>query len=262
MEVNIEFSKEELEEIHENCFWNCGGEGNIYRIPIGRHNILLKLFYIPFEDRFCLPKRTIENKEKKITLLRDMKLPNKVQVQKNIYLKNEFIGYALNEAENYQDFCFNAFSTYQRMEFLKRLRRELQHFHELGIIYGDLKSDNVLSHVSNYKLGCLCNLDNVQVKDYPIDLMSSYVDEFLYQYGDADENLDWYVLNLLTLESVYHLDRTTIEPYHETRAFMDHYRGNSDALRSMQHINSHYEGKLLLDDPTFYEEIDISYSKK
>ena len=41
VENNIEISKEELEKIHENYFWNCGGEGNIYRIPIGRHNILM-----------------------------------------------------------------------------------------------------------------------------------------------------------------------------------------------------------------------------
>ena len=131
-----------------------------------------------------------------------------------------------------------------------------------GNLAGDLSTVNVLAHITNYKLGCLCDLDNMQIGDLPFDITSDYVNEFLFQYGKADEKLDWYVLNLLTLESVYGLDKTTYVAYTETRSFMDHYRGNCEALRAMQNINSQFEGKLLLDDPDFYTEVGIQYYKK
>lgn len=253
--------KEDIEEIHQLYYWTSGGEGSIYRIPNGRRNVLLKLFYDQ-HNQSSLPIKTIENKRKKIEILKDMILPNRVQIEGRVFLDNEFIGYILGEAMNFQDFSFNTFTTFQKLEFLKRLRKQLERFHELGIIYGDLKSDNVLSHYKNHKLGCLCDLDNTQVHNLPIDIKSDYVDEFLYQYGEVDEMLDWYVLNLLTLEAIYGLDKSTYIAYQETRKFMDHYRGNSEALKSMQHITPHYEGTLLIDEPEFYKEIGIQYYKK
>lgn len=260
---DIYFDKqEELIELGDFYYWTSGSEGLIYRIPDGRKNMLMKLFFEPNIGTFLWPDATIKNKEKKVQCLKAMALPNKVQVKGKIFLQNEFIGYFLNEAMDYQDFCFNSFTTFQKLGFLKRLRNQLVRFHKLGIIYGDLKSNNVLAHYRNYRLGCLCDLDNMQIKDLPIDIKSNYVDEFLYQYGKVDEKLDWYVLNLLTLESIHELDQTTDMAYHETRAFMDHYRGNCEALREMQHVSPHYEGSLLIEDPTFYEEIGIQYYKK
>ncbi len=259
---NIYFkSSQELTEFHKLFYWKSGSEGNIYRIPDGIKNILLKLFYNPFNGA-SLPEKTIQNKRKKISTLKKMVLPNRVQVKGNVFLDDKFIGYILTEAMNYQDLCFNSFTTFQKLEFLRRLKTQLQRFHALGIIYGDLKSNNVLSHISNYKLGCLCDLDNMQVKGYPIDITSDYVDEFLFQYGDINEKLDWYMFNLLTLETIFGLDKTTYMAYIETRSFMNNYTGNCSSLKAMQHITSLYKGDLLIDDPRFYEEIGIQYYKK
>lgn len=254
-------SKEQLKKLHEQFYWTSGGEGNIYRIPDGRKNVILKLFYNPFSEA-SLPEKTMQNKKQKVELLEKVKLPNKVQIEGRIFLSDEFIGYIMGEAINYQDFCFNTFTNFQRLEFLKRLKTQLQRFHELGIVYGDLKSNNVLSHIHNHKLGCLCDLDNMQVKEYPIDITSDYIDEFLCWYGEVDEKLDWYVMNLLTLETVFNLDKTTYVAYTETRTVINHYQGKCNTLREMQRITPHYEGNLLIEDPTFYEEIGMQYYKK
>lgn len=253
---------EDLIELSELYYWTSGSEGLIYRIPDGRKNMLMKLFFEPNVGTFLWPDATMKNKEQKVQCLKEMALPNKVQVKGNIFFKGEFIGYFFHEAMNYQDFCFNSFTTFQKLEFLKRLRNQLVRFHKLGIVYGDLKSNNVLAHVTNHKLGCLCDLDNMKIKDFPIDIKSNYVDEFLYQYGEVDEKLDWYVFNLLTLEAIYGLDRTTDAAYHETRAFMDQYSGSCSSLREMQHITPHYEGNLLIDNSEFYKEVGIQYYKK
>lgn len=253
--------RENLEEIHQYYYWNYGSEGVIYRIPDGKRNMLMKIFFDHYNGK-PFPIKTMQNKKRKIDVLKNMALPNKVQVEGRVFLQDEFIGYILGEAMNYQDFSLNAFTTFQKLEFLRKLRKQLERFHKLGIIYGDLKSDNVLSHYKNYRLGCLCDLDNAQVHNLPIDIQSDYVDEFLYQYGDIDEKLDWYVFNLLTLEAIYELDKSTYIAYQETRDFMVHYKGTCEALRAMQHITPQYEGSLLIDEPEFYKEIGIQYYKK
>lgn len=259
---SFDFTHKQLEEIHDTHFWKFGGEGNLYRIFNGKKRYVLKLFYEPYKDQYVWPKHIIKNKEKKITILGESKLPNHIHILGRATTEHEFIGYVMSEAHSYQDFCLNTFLPSQQIIFLRKLRNQLQRFHDLGLFYGDLKSDNVLSHISHYHLGCLCDLDNMQVKEFPIDIRSDYVDEFLYQYGEVDEKLDWYVFNLLTTETLYHLDKTTTIPYHETRKFMDYYRGNSKALKEMQKINEHYQGNLLIDDPAFYEEIKVPYSLK
>jgi len=259
----IDLTHQQLIEICEDAFWANGGEGNVYRIFLGGNKrILLKLFYSPYKDIFFLPKATLENKEKKVEYLSSITLPNQVQIYSSVKLEGEFIGYMMNEAINYEPFCFNTYSLEQKIIFLNKLKKQLTRFHELGIVFGDLKSDNVLSHQTNYKLGAICDLDNMKINDYRIDVMSPYMDEFLYQYGIVDENLDWYVLNLLTLEAVHKLDLTTYAAYEETRNFMDKYRGKSEALRKMQMIRTDFNGDLLLDDPNFYEELDIPYTLK
>lgn len=259
---SFDFTHKQLEQLHDIHFWKFGGEGNLYRIFNGKKRYVLKLFYEPYKELYVWPKHIVENKEKKITILESKNFPNHIQILGNATVEHEFIGYFMNEAYPYQDFCLNTFSTYQQIIFLKKLRNQLQRFHNLGYFYGDLKSDNVLSHIYRYNLSCLCDLDNMQIKEFPIDIKSDYVDEFLYQYGEVDEKLDWYVFNLLTIETLYHLDKTTTIPYHETRKFMDNYRGNSSALKEMQKINEHYQGNLLIDDADFYEEINVPYLLK
>lgn len=253
--------RKNLEEIHQLYYWNYGSEGVIYRIPDGKRNILMKIFFDHY-NRKPFPIETMQNKKRKIDVLKNITLPNRVQVEGRIFLQDKFIGYLLGEAMNFHDFSLNTFTTFQKLEFLKRLRNQLTRFHELGIIYGDLKSDNVLAHYSNYKLGCLCDLDNAQIGNLPIDIKSDYVDEFLYQYGEVDAMLDWYAFNLFTLETIYGLDKTSCTAYEETRSYMDQYKGSCEALRKMQHITPQYEGSLLIDEPEFYKEIGIQYYKK
>ena len=110
-------SRDDLIELQELYYWTSGSEGIIYRIPNGRRNILMKLFYIPQFNEIFLPLQTIKNKEQKVQILGNMILPNRVQIEGNIFLNDEFIGYLLGEAMNHQDFCFNTFTVFQKLEF-------------------------------------------------------------------------------------------------------------------------------------------------
>lgn len=259
---NITLTRKQLENITSELYWISGGEGTIYRIPINKHQrILLKLFWNPF-SKATIPEQTLKNKQQKIKLLQEIAIPNEVQILSSAFFEDQFLGYFMNEAKEFQEFSYNTCSCFEQLQFLKRLKKQLIRFHELGIIYGDLKSDNVLIHLQNWKKGCLCDLDNIQLQEFPIDTINQFADEFLFQYGIADEKLDWYALNLLTLETFYRLDRKTYITYQETREFMDHYKGQSKALREMQHITPDYEGSLLIDDPDFHSEIGLSYLLK
>lgn len=253
------FNKEELQMIHDACFWNGGGEGDIYRIFLEkRKRILLKLFYNPFEDSFLLKDEVLKNKKRKVEVLKQIVLPNQTQVLDSISLDGQFIGYAMTEAIDYQPFTFNTCSSYQKIIFLTKLRNQLIRFHQLGVIHGDLKSDNVLSHYSNYRLGCLCDLDNMQVENLPIDTYNVSTEQFVTKYGRVDENLDWYLFNLLTLEQLYYLDKNSSISFEEVKNFIRHYQGNSKTVKEMTQITPDYSGSILLEDPNFYEELDLS----
>lgn len=258
---DIQVTKQDLENIRANDFWTSGGEGAIFKLHNGPKNMVLKLFYDISYDMFSLPITAINRKHQKLKLLRSLPLPNYIKIGPMVYLKDQFIGYFMKEAKGFQEFGYNTFSVYQQIVFLKKLRKQLERFHQMGIIYGDLKSDNILSHYDNYKLGCFCDLDNVSIKNFSFDVTSYFTELFIEEYGKIDEKLDWYLFNLLTLETLYRLDRYSSIAYTETMRFIDSYHGKSKVLEEMKKITESYEGNLLIDEPNFYKELNIPFLK-
>lgn len=84
---------------------------------------------------------------------------------------------------------------------LKNLKELLQRLNSQGIIYGDLSANNILVNRKTGKVK-LCDIDNTQVDEYPIDL-KNYILKY-YSSGEAlvDENADMYMHNFLTLRSI------------------------------------------------------------
>lgn len=259
----IDIQRKDLITLYEQYFWTNGGEGDIYKIPVGQKHILMKVFYDPIHDCPFWPRSVLQNKENKSHLLKTIILPNKIQIMTDLSMEKEFIGYVMNEAEDFQNFSYSPFNAYQKLELLRRLKNQLKRFHQLGIIYGDLKTTNVLSHTQNYRLHCLCDLDNMNIGSFQIDAMSENTKKFLEQYGCLDEKLDWYFFNVLTIESIFYLNAaTTHEAYYETEYFIKQYRGKSETLHEVQHVTPKYEGNLLIDDPIFLQEAGIPYCLK
>lgn len=254
----INIQRKDLKTLYDQYFWTNGGEGDIYKIPVGKKYILMKIFYDPIHDCPFWPRPVLQNKKNKIDFLKKLALPNKIQVMASLSLEYEFIGYIMNEAEAFQNFSYNTFSNYQKIEFLKRMKNQLKKFHQLGIIYGDVKTDNVLSHIHNYKLGCFCDLDNMNVGPFQIDVMSEHTKHFLSKYGCLDEKLDWYFFNVMTLESLFFPNKNT----YVIERFIKEYQGESETLQEMQQITPQYRGNLLIDDPIFLQEAKISYCLK
>lgn len=89
------------------------------------------------------------------------------------------------------------FSKEERLFYLSRMKETLLYLHDKGIIYGDVKKDNFFVNMSG---GVVIpgDLDNMQVGNYSIDLMSGYARSFVDCYGCVDENLDSYMHNLCT----------------------------------------------------------------
>lgn len=72
-------------------------------------------------------------------------------------------------------------------------------FHNLGIVYGDVFSTNIFID-EKQKDVIFCDVDNMKVLDYPIDMVNYIAVKFIDNYGFIDDKLDSYMLNLLTLE--------------------------------------------------------------
>lgn len=145
-----------------------------------------------------------ENKFHKVVALFKMgdTFPNQVKPLHTYSYQGKFVGYRTGWSASPlmekikvsldRDFCIIV---------LKKIREKLSEFHQLGIIYGDIKDNNIFVAIDNGEVVIdFGDLDNMKVGDYAIDAFNKFSAEFVKDYGKVDEKLDSYMCNLLTLE--------------------------------------------------------------
>lgn len=179
-----------------------GSEGKIIR----KGKYAIKLFNEDFGNEDYLEdeiEEIRENKFNKIKLLYEKKdlLNNEFYPLETISYNGRFVGYK-GYWFNYLTYQFACLSRKEHIFYLKKLREKLRIFHELGIVYGDIKDDNILIDVIKKDVIFL-DLDNIKIDEYPIDMMNYYVKNFNFKYHNIDDKLDSYMLNLLTLDKLF-----------------------------------------------------------
>lgn len=180
-----------LFEIETGLF---GGEGSI--IPSEEPGEVRKVFFYPFqgqkEDLENYYKIT-QNKLEKLKLLYQMNLENLVFPTRTLSYEDFIVGYDMTAVD-----C--GIKENLTLEDLQRLKEKLKIFHQHGVIHGDIKRSNIL--ISKTGQLALCDLDNMQIEDYPIDRHNYYISYFCNGDLLVDENADIYLYNLLFLQQL------------------------------------------------------------
>ena len=189
---NIRVSDDELKLLTTKRVYSSGRESYICLSP--NKKTLYKIFrrgvkVVPMKD----------NKKKKIMRLHDMSLEHTVQILSTISCNGELIGYETSYDKDDFRFYPPLFSRSQLIEKLKNIQGVLEYFNAQDITYGDVSFRNILY---NRKTGNLkfCDLDNIRVGEYPIDLFLLPLKNYKDIRG-IDDSADAYMHSLLTLKA-------------------------------------------------------------
>lgn len=197
---NTELTKEEYCNLQYGGYFDYGSEAGI----IKEGKFAIKFFQEDFghseytEDEIEYVR---ENKLQKILRIGSMKNFDNGLVPLGTYsYQKKFVAYRMFYLRypNFGNLCLGERET---LQYLKLIKRKLLHFHKLGIVYGDIKDDNIFIDQEHQRI-IFGDLDNMQLGTFPIDLMAYYAEDFVRNYGGIDEKLDSYMMNLMTLHQL------------------------------------------------------------
>lgn len=190
-------SQTEYEMLMQNIV-NFGGESVICKSE--DPGTLSKLFTIPEN---CLPR---QNKFDKLNIIySEENIRCTTMPVRALELGTIFAGYEVtfDAADITLEKAEMPLET--RIFILTRIKRILEYYASKKITYGDVRSPNILinPHTKRVKF---CDIDNIKIGDYPIDVMSEELLDFTQARGKVDQTSDAYMFNLLTLQQLSYQD--------------------------------------------------------
>ena len=192
----INISIEEYNDALKNTKIVSSGESRI--CTLGEDKKLYKFFVKPEQSELTIDMPA--NKIRKVQALYKMRPKYMVIPTALISVGSSIVGYEMPRLLDSTTFHQAELSLPEKIEALSKTRDILKYFATLGITYGDIQSKNILID-SNGNIS-FCDVDNVQVKTYPIDLVVKFLGLFSEKYGKIDENADAYMHNIFTLQQL------------------------------------------------------------
>lgn len=204
---DIVLSKDELMQIKENLDnYHSGCEGIIIKGEDPR--VVRKIFLYDIDETYTKSREQVEkmrqNKLKKIQILGNMhQLKNDLKVTRTISHEGIFMGYEMVSSQQLFPLDTNPLYVENLIPYLKRLRNILEDYHRHGIVFGDVKANNILQN-QEFDIVSFCDIDNVQIGNLPIDLANFSIQRFQDEEGFVPEAVDHYMFNLLTLSELFY----------------------------------------------------------
>ena len=174
-----------------------GGEGII--CASDKEDTLYKIFVAPYDHIQQIPVTMPDNKFKKIVAQYEHPLENSVRPLSTLSYYGNLIGYEMTYDKKDVPLSNMRPKRELLLHYLNESKRILEYYASKDITYGDVKSNNILInwHSGQVKF---CDMDNIRLGQYPIDLVVCCLETFASTYGCIDEKADAYMHNLLTLE--------------------------------------------------------------
>lgn len=242
---DIKLTSDELNYLRENYF-DYGGESHIVKSK--RKNTVFKIFRDLDDEN--LTKERNEKKLQKVTLLY-----NKPNIKYNtrplstISVNGEFKGYELTYDPDDESLLLATITRQEKIEYLRKAKEILLYFESFGIIYGDIKSDNILINYRNGKVK-FCDMDNIQIDKYPMDEMDCALYQFVENYGKIDANVHSFMHNLLTINELNYNSSLLFSDILKDLSKNSNYDflsdGSSAIIKEMISPKENYTGKYLI----------------
>lgn len=205
---NIKLTEQELKMILERKL-NYGGES--YICLGSNYDTLYKLFRNPrlcgteLYDGTYIPDVTelikmSDNKFQKLKRLHELQLKHVVLPLSTISFNGELIGYEMVKKTNMYPIWFGILKEDEIIHYLNQIREILEYFAKHDITYGDIKERNILHSIATREI-VFCDMDNVQIEEYPIDVLDYELDFYLNN-GGSKKYIDAYMHSLMTLEAL------------------------------------------------------------
>ena len=207
-----------------------GCEGNLYIYK----DSLIKIF---------TNKDVIQNKIAKLTLLHDLDID--IIPTSFISINGEIKGYSMPYLKDYRAVNPEFLRKKKKLIILEKLNNKLDELHSKGIIYGDIRSGNILIN-SDLDL-VLCDIDNVSINGYGFDILGDIAKRYVRKYG-IDETLDIYSYNLYTAVLMYN----THDPFaldcmmYNSRRYKKYNHDYMDIIDNMVSLNDKSKIKRLI----------------
>ena len=193
---NIKLTRKEYDQIAKNQRFDKGCEGIICQGF--RDDTLYKIFV---EYDTIEPIQLPDNKHKKILSLYERNIDHTVQPVSTISLDGQLIGYEITHDKDDINLDTISLSRKLMIQSLKESRNILRYFDSQDITFVDVKGSNILVNRKNHQV-TFCDIDNMRVGQYPVDLLNDYVDSFIETESDIDGKVDAYMHNLLTIQKL------------------------------------------------------------
>ena len=193
----IELQPDECDYIIGNqVFNNSGGEGIICRT--GNQDTLYKFFKDKDTEKVVeMPK----NKIKKVKKLYIMNPEFMVQPLGLISVSGHIVGYDETYNPNFVPLSRYEADRNKKIQALEVAAEALKYFSTLGITYGDVRADNILINPITGEI-TYCDIDNIRLGRFPIDLMSTCLKSYVSSGGKIDETADAYMHNILSIHQL------------------------------------------------------------
>lgn len=191
---NIKLEWDEYQKIISCQRYSAGFESIICKT--GEQNSLYKFFCDSFKKNFPYMSN---NKLQKVSKLYEMQLPYSVQPLATVTAGNYLVGYKMTYDSNNISLSRANLPRRETIDVLKRTKTILEYFATRDITYGDIREDNILFNTVTGEI-LFCDMDNIRLGEYPIDLKLLCLADFVKKYGKVDEKTDAYIHNLLTLQ--------------------------------------------------------------
>lgn len=224
---------------YEENIIDLGAESNIHK---NSPTTIIKIW----KDE-VITKKEKNNKQKKLRKLHAKNIKYIPTILSTYSIKKQCVGYEMSFDELDIPMVLSPLTTSDKIIVLKQLKEILQYFSENGIIYPDLKNDNILINQKTSNI-TICDIDNSKVDNLPIELYPHYALQFVQDYQKEDKMLHSYMHNLYTLSELTDAWQDEVVENIQNGMYQDFFQPQGKKiLKQMKKITPQYQGGYLID---------------
>lgn len=188
---NIKLTREEVLRLRNRRF-DFGGESVIAKSD--SPDMIFKLY------RESVTPEERENKHKKLELVTDRKIKFIAQPQAVLTSEGQIVGHAFDYDIDDMPMLIASLSVKDKLFYFRQIKMILNYFRRNGIIFADLKCDNILINPKTGRLR-FCDIDSIQIDDLKTSIHEDYLSQF-FKDGMVDERIHVYLHNLMLLDEL------------------------------------------------------------